>query len=91
MSYFCDTYVLLALRERRLDDALRLIGYADEVCPPIGLQWPRSVAFRERVVASAGRELGPDARDTLLAEGRALDAEAVCAVTLRSTALDRDR
>lgn len=86
MNYYCDVFVLLALREKRHDDALRLVGYADEVCPLIGLQWPRSVVFRERVVASLEGVVGRDACASLVAEGRRLDAEGVCKVTLRRVA-----
>jgi predicted ATPase/class 3 adenylate cyclase len=79
LGNFGNTFVELALRENRHLHAARLLGYARGA-------WPRPHIQRESDKLLAALELYLDATalERLLAEGRDLEAEAVCALTLES-------
>jgi predicted ATPase/DNA-binding winged helix-turn-helix (wHTH) protein len=81
-DHACDLCVLLALRESRLADALRLVGYAQRVLPTLGMLWPQSRALHQRVCSAAMASLGEPACALLLAQGRACSCEAACAYAL---------
>jgi predicted ATPase len=89
-DHACDLCVLLAMRESRLPDALRLVAYAEKVLPVIGMMWPQSRALHQRVRSAATSSLGAQACALLLDQGRASNCEAACAYALATASAGSD-
>jgi hypothetical protein len=77
LGYFGDTYVELALQEQRYPAAASLLGYARRA-------WNRQHQQRRcaELLVALEAVLDAETLDRLVAEGKALDEEAVCALTL---------
>jgi hypothetical protein len=78
---FANVFVELALSERRYSQAARLLGYARK-------SWWRPETERRcaELLAALETVLDPKTLERLLADGKALDEEAVCALTLETGA-----
>jgi len=79
---FSSLYALLAASEGRLETAARLIGHDDLACQRLGLRFPPSAAARERALRLIEPALDPALLQDLMAEGRMMDRETVCRLTL---------
>jgi len=76
---FGNAFVELAFREQRYSPAATLLGYARKSWgrPSTQRRWAELLAALETV-------LDAESLERLLAEGKALDEEAVCALTLET-------
>jgi predicted ATPase/DNA-binding winged helix-turn-helix (wHTH) protein len=79
LGQFGNALVELALHEQRYSPAARLLGYARTA-------WWRPDTQRRcaELLATLETVLDPETLERLLAEGKALDEEAVCALTLET-------
>ncbi len=82
-SLYADLFALLAVAQGRLDAAARLLGHADQAHRHAGKRDANAARARARVVAALEAGLEPTALARLQDEGRQLDVEAVCELTLR--------
>ncbi len=82
-SLYADLFALLAVAQGRLDAAACLLGHADEAYRHAGKRDINAARARARVVAALEAGLEPATLARLLDEGRQLDEEAVCELTLR--------
>jgi len=78
-TFFGNAFVELAFREQRYSPAATLLGYACKSWgrPSTQRRWAELLAALETV-------LDAESLERLLAEGKALDEEAVCALTLET-------
>ena len=79
---FSDVYGLLAACEGRFEAAARLIGHADHVHQPLGQRFPALATAREHALRLIAPALEAERLQDLMAEGRTMDREAVCRLTL---------
>jgi predicted ATPase/DNA-binding winged helix-turn-helix (wHTH) protein len=83
VSTFAAVFSLLAASEGRYESAARLLGFAERWQEALGGRpEPNEQHARDLAFARVDQELGAAAREPLMAEGRALDEEAACALTL---------
>ena len=82
-DFFCVSYAQLATADGRVGDAARLLGFARTAA---GRSWNvRTMATaREQARVAIAARLSPDDLERLVAEGAALDREAVCRLVLGS-------
>jgi hypothetical protein len=87
-EFFAVLYVRLALAERRLHDAARLLGFADAARKRA---WSRARPVRslKEARSALSAALGTDRVACLCAEGRHLGHEQVCSLALRNGAPTR--
>ena len=79
---FAGLAVRLALLERRYASAARLLGYLDKAGRRLGRVTPFGAAVRAGALATLEAEIDRATLEGLIAEGKQMDEEGVCALAL---------